>query len=38
MRHDGIRRRNKPWPWAADLHYALADEKIDKLKPFYKQQ
>jgi hypothetical protein len=38
MRHDGIRRRNKPWPWAADLHYALVDEKIDKLVPFYKQQ
>jgi hypothetical protein len=35
MRHDGLRRRNKPFPNAADLHYPLADAQIDKLKPFY---
>lgn len=35
MRHNGIRRRTKPFPGAADLHYPLADGQIDKLKPFY---
>jgi hypothetical protein len=35
MRHNGLRRRNKPFPSAADLHYPLADSQIDKLKPFY---
>lgn len=35
MRHNGLRRRNKPFPNAADLHYPLADGQIDKLKPFY---
>ena len=34
MRHTGIRRRNKPFPTAADLHLALIDEAINKLKPF----
>ena len=34
MRHAGIRRRNKPFPTAADLHLALIDEAINKLKPF----
>jgi len=34
MRHDGLRRRNKPFPSAADLHLALVDEAISKLKPF----
>ncbi|WP_404422934.1 hypothetical protein [Nibricoccus sp. IMCC34717] len=38
MRHDGIRRANKPWPNAADMHYPLADTTIEKLKPFYVQQ
>lgn len=38
MRHDGLRRRNKPWPTAADLHYPLADSIIEKLKPFYFNQ
>jgi hypothetical protein len=38
MRHNGIRRRNKPYPGAADLHYPLADGQIDKLKPFYFSQ
>lgn len=38
MRHNGLRRRNKPFPGAADLHYPLADSQIDKLKPFYFSQ
>jgi hypothetical protein len=38
MRHDGIRRANKPWPNAADMHFPLADTTIEKLKPFYVQQ
>lgn len=35
MRHEGLRRRSKPFPTAADLHYPLIDGTIDKLKPFY---
>jgi len=35
MRHHGLRRKNKPFPGAADLHYPLIDGLIDKLKPFY---
>lgn len=38
MRHDGLRRRNKPFPLAADLHYPLADSIIEKFKPFYFDQ
>lgn len=38
MRHDGVRRKNKPWPSAADMHYPLADQLIEKLKPYYIQQ
>ena len=38
MRHPGLRRKSKPWPNAADLHYPLIDTVIDKLKPFYYQQ
>ncbi len=38
MRHDGLRRRNKPWPNAADMHAALADDTIEKLKPAFSQQ
>lgn len=38
MRHDGLRRRNKPWPDAADLHDPLADGMIERLKPFYFNQ
>jgi len=38
MRHTGLRRKNKPWPNAADLHYPLIDTVVDKLKPFYYQQ
>lgn len=38
MRHNGLRRRNKPWPNAADLHFPLADTIIGKLKPYYFEQ
>lgn len=38
MRHDGIRRRNKPWPGAADLHFPLVDMTIGKSKPFWGSQ
>ena len=34
MRHDGLRRRNKPFPTAADLHLALVDEKVNQKKAF----
>jgi len=34
MRHDGLRRRNKPFPQAADLHLKLVDEKINQKKAF----
>lgn len=38
MRHDGLKRRNGPWPNCADQHYPLADSIIEKLKPFYYNQ
>lgn len=38
MRFRGLKRRNKPYPGAPDMHYALADSLIEKLKPFYVQQ
>lgn len=38
MRVDGIRRRNKPWPSAADLHFPLIDLNIRKAKPFWEAQ
>jgi hypothetical protein len=38
MRHEGLRRRNKPWPNAADMHAALADDTIEKLKPNFVAQ
>lgn len=38
MRHDGLRRRNKPWPNAADMHFPLGDMMIEKMKPFYVSQ
>ena len=38
MRHDGLRRANKPWPNAADMHFPLGDMMIEKLKPFYVSQ
>lgn len=38
MRNDGLRRKKKPWPNAADLHFPLVDTTINKLKPSYFQQ
>ena len=38
LRHHGIRRTNKPWPKAADLHWPLIDTAIEKLKPLFLQQ
>ena len=38
MRHDGLRRVNKPFPGAADMHFPLGDMLIEKLKPFYLSQ
>jgi len=38
MRHEGLRRKRKPFPEAADLHYPLIDGLIDKFKPFYAMQ
>jgi hypothetical protein len=38
MRHDGLPRRNKPFPGAADMHFPLIDTSIEKLKPFYFNQ
>lgn len=37
MRHDGLPRKFKPWPHAADLHFPLADTVIEKHKTFYYQ-
>lgn len=38
MRHDGIRRVNKPFPGASDMHFPLGDMLVEKLKPFYLSQ
>lgn len=38
MRHEGLRRRNKPWANASDMHFPLGDMLIEKLKPFYISQ
>lgn len=38
MRHSGLRRKNKPWPNASDLHWPLIDTNIEKLKPTLFQQ
>ena len=38
MRNDGLRRRGKPWPNAADAHFPLIDTTINKLKPSFFQQ
>jgi len=38
MRHQGLRRQNKPWPNAADLHFPMADSILERLKPFYYMQ
>jgi hypothetical protein len=35
MGRDGLRRRNKPFPGASDLHLPIADSAIEKLKPYY---
>ena len=35
MRHEGLRRRNKPFPTAADGHYPEIDMSIRKQKPFW---
>jgi len=35
MRHDGLRRRRKPFPGAADMHFPLIDMNIRKGKPFW---
>lgn len=35
MRHDGIRRQNKPFPRAADFHLPVVDSAIGKQKPFW---
>jgi hypothetical protein len=34
MRNEGLRRRNKPFPSAADLHLKLIDEKVGQKKAF----
>lgn len=38
MRNQGLRRQNKPFAGAADLHFPLIDSIIEKTKPFYAQQ
>ena len=38
MRHDGLRRKNKPYPHASDLHFPLADTQIEKHKPYFYMQ
>ena len=38
MRHHGLRRKNKPWPGASDVHFPLVDTTISDLKPAYFQQ
>tara|TARA_R110002051_G_scaffold252838_1_gene311986 strand:- start:2462 stop:4366 length:1905 start_codon:yes stop_codon:yes gene_type:complete len=38
MRNDGLRRKVKPWPNAADMHFPLIDTTINKLKPAFFQQ
>ena len=38
MRHNGLRRKNKPWPGASDGHCPLSDTVIMRLAPFYFQQ
>lgn len=38
MRHEGLRRKRKPYANAADLHMPLIDTSIEKLKPFFHAQ
>lgn len=35
MSRDGLKRRNKPFPGAANLHLPIADNAVEKLKPYY---
>lgn len=35
LRRDGLRRRNKPFKGAADLHLPIVDNAVEKLKPYY---
>lgn len=37
-RHDGLRRLNKPFPTAADLHFPMIDMMMSKWKPFWLAQ
>lgn len=38
MRHDGLRRRQRPFPTAADMHYPQIDMSIRRMKPFWMGQ
>ena len=38
MRNNGLKRKHKPWPGAADMHFPLIDTTINKLKPGFFQQ
>jgi hypothetical protein len=38
MRHEGIRRKRKPYTGAPDFHFPLLDMVVEKLKPFYYRQ
>lgn len=38
LRHEGLRRKSKPYRGAPDMHFPLIDASIDKHKPFYVQQ
>ena len=38
MRNHGLRRKNKPWSGASDMHYPLIDNTIRKMLPFYYAQ
>lgn len=38
MRHEGLRRKNKPFPSAADTHFPKIDMEIGKIKPFWLAQ
>lgn len=38
MRHHGLRRQQKPWPGASDVHIPIGDMAIERIKPYYFQQ
>ena len=38
MRNHGLRRKNKPYPGASDMHFPLVDNTIRKMIPFYYAQ